>query len=176
MHRRHRDSSSGCLHGWSGMIDCHRLVQFPRWWNDSRALLLIWGVILSHFTRFKMTHLYSFIIEHNLLITIAEAKVSFVIVKKVQSEMMLIWTTAGQMPPVFAWLLNVHVFVSCRTIFFEPAMTNYMLNPALNKQCLSLQRYVEMRHFSKAQNSMNDALFPQFILLGFLQCALSIYI
>lgn len=60
-----------------------------------------------------MTHLYSFIFEHDLLITIAEVNVkfililSFAIVKKVQLGKMLIPTKAGQMLPVFSSLLNM---------------------------------------------------------------------
>lgn len=55
-----------------------------------------------------MTHLYSFIFEHKLLITIAEVDVkftlilSFAIVKTEQLGKMLIPTKAGQMLPVFS--------------------------------------------------------------------------
>lgn len=57
-------------------------------WQQSTAAQL--RCQIESFTHFKMTHLYSFICEHNLLITIAEVNVkfililSFAIVKKVQ--------------------------------------------------------------------------------------------
>lgn len=71
-----------------------------------------------------MTHLYSFIFEHNLLITIAEVNgkfiliLSFALVKKVQLGKMLVPTKAGQMLPMFSSLLNMGQlltasFVSC---------------------------------------------------------------
>lgn len=51
----------------------HAFSQVVEWQQSTAAQI-------ESFTHFKVTHLYSFICEHNLLITIAEVNVKFILI------------------------------------------------------------------------------------------------